>query len=324
MKIAVIDVGTNTTRLMIFDCENAAEKKPATSGALMIADGGKTYSFKTLYEEDTVTRLGENLSSGTLQASAVERTLKTMKRFRDKVRKSGAEKIITVGTSALRGATNKQFFIDAVKGLDITLEVISGEDEAKFAFSGAVLGREISNDETALVIDIGGGSTELVFGRGNKLEKWLSVNEGAVRLTERFIRSDPPSSAELAEMQNYVDGEINETKTSLSLKRIDHGIGVAGTIVSLAMIAQRLRIFAPKKIHGYNISFEEVERLYHLLAASTVGKRKTIRGMEPGRADVIPAGTYLLLSIMRSFDIKKLEVSLNDLRHGVLWNEIKK
>ena len=304
MKIAVIDIGTNTTRFIVFDVSEQ--------------------SFRTLHEEDIITRLGENLASGSLQTDAIDRTLQVIRNFRDRAGDLGVKKIVAVGTSALRGAENKQFFLDSVKALGITLRVITGEEEAKLAFRGVVSGRKVGQDESIFVVDIGGGSTELIVGKELKVVKWLSINEGAVRLTERFIRNDPPAADELEKMEKYVDEKIHEAKDILSVRSPVAAVGVAGTIVSLAMMSQSLADFTPDKIHGYNLTVDEVERLYRLLSTSTVQVRKTIPGMEPDRADVIPAGACLLLSIMKCFGLKNIEVSLNDLRHGVVLEELHK
>ena len=125
-------------------------------------------------------------------------------------------------------------------------------------------------------------------------------------------------------MEKYVDEKIQEAKDILSVRSPVAAAGVAGTIVSLAMMAQSLPVFTPDKVHGYNLTVDEVERLYRLLSTSTVQVRKAIPGMEPNRADVIPAGAYLLLSIMKCFGLKNIEVSLNDLRRGVVLEELHK
>ncbi|MEW5946914.1 MAG: Ppx/GppA phosphatase family protein [bacterium] len=299
--IAVIDVGTNTARMAVFG---------VTRGRLTM-----------LEEADVVTRLGEGIGGRRLTDEAMARTLKAVGGFVERIGKRGAERTLTACTSAARDAVNCGEFIAALERLGLAPRVLTGGREAELVFRGVVEGRGRRWGTSLLVIDVGGGSTELIAGSGRVPDHLVSMDLGAVRLTERFIRSDPPGAAEVKEMERFAEAAVREATGGFAVPRGAVMVGVAGTVASLAMILQRLRRFEARKVHGYNMTRGRLLRAYERLCAAGVEERKRMPGMEPGRADVMPAGTCVLLAAMKRFGFERVEVSLNDLRHGMALEE---
>jgi exopolyphosphatase/guanosine-5'-triphosphate,3'-diphosphate pyrophosphatase len=297
MRVAVIDIGTNSTRLLVAEVEDGR-----------IAE---------LDRRTAVTRLGEGVeASGRLSDAAIARVTGTLAAYRDAIDRLGGERVVAVATSAMRDADNGPAFRDEIRRrFDIDARTISGDEEARLTFLGATAGRA-TGPET-LVIDIGGGSTEYVTGQpGGDPGFHVSTRMGSVRHSERHLHSDPPTAAELAALAEdasaVVEGDVpTEVRT-----RVEGGIAVAGTATSLAAIDQELDPYDPDKVHGYRLSRASCEQLVARLAALPLAERRQVPGLHPDRAPTIVAGAGILLESIRSFDLDEVEISENDILHG--------
>jgi exopolyphosphatase / guanosine-5'-triphosphate,3'-diphosphate pyrophosphatase len=297
MRVGVVDIGTNSTRLLVAEVEGEA--------------------LTELERRTTVTRLGEGLeASGRLSDAAMARVSETLAGYREAIDELGAERVVAVATSAMRDAANGPQFRDEIErrfGLDS--RTISGDEEARLTFLGATSGRDAG--AATLVIDIGGGSTEFVVGHpGGDPEFHVSTRMGSVRHTERHLHSDPPTAAELAALA--VDARaIVEADVPADVRRsVDAGIAVAGTATSLAAIDQQLEPYDPERVHGYRLGAQSCERLLARLAELTVAQRRDVPGLHPDRAPTIVAGAGILLESMRASGLDEVEVSENDILHG--------
>jgi exopolyphosphatase/guanosine-5'-triphosphate,3'-diphosphate pyrophosphatase len=297
MRVAVIDIGTNSTRLLVAEVEDGRVSE--------------------LERETAVTRLGEGVeATGRLSDAAVARVTDTLAAYRKTIDGLGGERVVAVATSAMRDAENGPAFRDEIRRrFDIDARTISGDEEARLTFLGATAGR-VAGAET-LVIDIGGGSTEYVTGQpGGDPGFHVSTRMGSVRHSERHLHSDPPTAAELAALAEdaraVVEGDVPpEVRT-----RVEGGIAVAGTATSLAAIDQELDPYDPDKVHGYRLSRASCERLVARLAALPLAERRRVPGLHPDRAPTIVAGAAILLESIRSFDLDDVEISENDILHG--------
>jgi exopolyphosphatase/guanosine-5'-triphosphate,3'-diphosphate pyrophosphatase len=297
MKVAVVDIGTNSTRLLIAE----------------VGDGG----VEELDRRTTVTRLGEGLeASGHLSDAAMGRVSDALASYREAIDSHGVERVVAVATSAMRDAANGPDFRDEIQrrfGMDA--RTISGDEEARLTFLGATAGRDAGAD--TLVIDIGGGSTEYVTGRpGADPAFHVSTRMGSVRHTERHLHNDPPTAAELAALAEDARA-IVETEVPADVReQVDAGIAVAGTATSLAAIDQQLDPYDPEKVHGYQLSVARCEELVARLAGLTVAQRRDLAGLHPDRAPTIVAGAVILLESMRAFELDAIEISETDILHG--------
>jgi exopolyphosphatase / guanosine-5'-triphosphate,3'-diphosphate pyrophosphatase len=284
MPVAVIDIGTNTTRLLVAEVED---------GHLV-----------ELERRTTITSLGEGLdATGRLADAAMDRVTEAIAAYREVIDRIGVEQVVAVATSAMRDAENGAAFRDFLKErFGIDARTISGDEEARLTFLGATSGRP--GDRQALVIDIGGGSTEYVVGRpGRAPEFHVSTQMGSVRHTERFLHSDPPGHEELEELAQAV----REMVPSVS---VEQGIAVAGTATSLAAID------GAEELHGYRMSLATCERILAMLAAMPLEERRRVKGLHPDRAPTIVAGAVILTESIRSVGLDEVEVSVADILHG--------
>jgi exopolyphosphatase/guanosine-5'-triphosphate,3'-diphosphate pyrophosphatase len=297
MRVAVIDIGTNSTRLLVAE---------VTGGAV-----------EELDRRTVVTRLGEGVeASGRLADAAIERVSDTLAGYRTAIDEHGAEAVVAVATSAMRDAANGPDFRDEIQrrfGFDA--RTISGDEEARLTFLGATAGRSAGAE--TMVIDIGGGSTEYVTGRaGSEPGFHVSTRMGSVRHTERHLHTDPPTAEELAglgaDARSIVEAEVPPEVRG----RAEEGIAVAGTATSLAAIDQKLDPYDPERVHGYRLGLDACERLVARLAALPVAERRDVAGLHPDRAPTIVAGAAILMESMRCFDLDEIEVSESDILHG--------
>jgi exopolyphosphatase/guanosine-5'-triphosphate,3'-diphosphate pyrophosphatase len=304
VKAAVVDIGTNSTRLLIAD----------------VNDG----RVDELDRRTTVTRLGEGLeASGRLSDAAMGRVSAALALYRAAIEAHGAERVVAVATSAMRDAANGPDFRDEIQrrfGMDA--RTISGDEEARLTFLGATAGRAASAD--TLVIDIGGGSTEYVTGRpGAEPDFHVSTRMGSVRHTERHLQDDPPTEAELEALAEDARA-IVEAEVPVGVReRVGDGIAVAGTATSLAAIDQELDPYDPAKVHGYRLGSEAGQRIVDRLAALTVDERRHVTGLNPDRAPSIVAGAVILLQSMHVFGLPELEISEADILHGAALSAVK-
>jgi exopolyphosphatase / guanosine-5'-triphosphate,3'-diphosphate pyrophosphatase len=303
MKYAVMDIGTNNTRMAVFDVTEA--EKPAI-----------------ILERDTITRLGENLrKTGVLSAAAMERTLAVLADYKKICDAAGATRFTVAGTAAMRAASNSDVFIEKARGIGLAIEIIPGELEAELSFRGVVFGMD-APPERLLVIDVGGGSTEFAYGERGLLSWAESVPMGAVVATEKYFRHDPPAADEIAALDEFVAAAVRERV----LPRYPGGCalaGVAGTVSTLAMIDLDLRSFEPAKVHGHILTSENLRAITKRLLEMTTAERAAIPGMEPQRADIIHAGAAILDRAAALLGGGPMLTSLRDLRHGLLERAIR-
>ncbi len=297
----MIDIGTNTTRLLI-------------------AEVGAGGSIREIERDARITKLGEDLdATGRLAHAAMDRVAAAISDYRDSIDRLGAQPVIAVATSAMRDAANGPQFRDSLRErYGIEPQTISGDEEARLTFLGATAARPAGGSPT-LVIDIGGGSTEFTVGMpGSTPEFAVSTRAGSVRQTERHLREDPPSHSQTAalagEIRSILAGEVPERVRT----RVFHGIAVAGTATSLAAIAQELDPYDPARVHGYRLGRAEAERITALLAGLPLSEREQIPGLHPKRAPTIVAGAVILVETMRAFELREVEVSEADILHGTV------
>ena len=281
-RVAAVDLGTNSTRLLVADVEDGRVEE--------------------LDRETVITRLGEGVDRRRrLLPEPIARVRNTLVDFRRRAEKLGAERTLLVATSAVRDAENGEAFLGEIEwsyGFDT--ELLSGDEEAAMTLRGVSIGREL--EQGTLLLDVGGGSTELTLP-----DFRVSLDVGSVRLTERFLASDPPTSAELEACREAVRSVLPELD-------VRHAIGVAGTITTIA--ALELGGYDPDRVHGYRIGREAAERQLERLAALPLAERRQLPGLEPARAPVIVAGAAIVAEALRFFDLGELEVSENDILTG--------
>jgi exopolyphosphatase/guanosine-5'-triphosphate,3'-diphosphate pyrophosphatase len=293
-RVGVVDLGTNSTRLLVADVDDGA-----------------------VHEVDrrlTITRLGEGVDERRLLLpTALARVRNTLSEYRRALEASGAERTLAVATSAVRDAENGEAFLGEVEwsyGFDTRL--LSGHDEALLTFRGVAAGREMAGG--TLVVDVGGGSTELVLGGPDGVAWHDSLDLGCVRLTERFLRSDPPERAELDAASAQVRALLAERVPA------DTGptraIGVAGTVTTLAVLSLGLDEEDPALVDGHELSSAWIAGQVERLAALPVEEIRGLRGMHPDRAPVILAGAVVLAETLDHFGLEALEVSEQDIMHG--------
>jgi exopolyphosphatase/guanosine-5'-triphosphate,3'-diphosphate pyrophosphatase len=307
VRVAVVDIGTNSTRLLIADVD---------------ADTG---SLEQLVRESRVTRLGDGVdSSGALSEVAIERVMATLADYRKQIDAHGCEANVAVLTSAVRDASNGAEFAARVHdeyGLDA--RVLSGEEEAQLTFLGAMSTRSGGDDghagaarESTVVIDVGGGSTEFVVGTGRTAGFHVSLQAGVVRMSERHIHSDPPAPEELQALAEDVRRTFREGLPEHERDPVEHGIAVAGTATSAAAIDQELDPYDPDRVEGYELTLGTVELLLARLADMDEARRREVVGLDPDRAPTIVAGMIVLGEAMRAFELDAVEVSERDILYG--------
>jgi exopolyphosphatase/guanosine-5'-triphosphate,3'-diphosphate pyrophosphatase len=295
--IAVIDIGTNSTRLLVAEVEHGRVRE--------------------LERRSVVTRLGEGVdASGRLSEQAMERVFKVLEEYRRLIDRHGAERIVAVATSAVRDSENGDEFQSALRErFGIEVRILSGDEEARLTFLGATAGRD--PDTTTLVIDIGGGSTELVIGRpAREPDFHVSTQAGSVRQTERHLHHDPPTADELDALRREVRAIIDSAVPRDLRAEVELGIAVAGTATQLASIDLELDPPGSGPVDGHRLTREACERILGLVASKPLEERRRIRGLDPDRAPTIVAGAAILLEAIDAFGLEAVEVAQADILHG--------
>ena len=301
VRVAVVDLGSNSTRLLIAD----------------VADG----RIRELDRRSQVTRLGEGVdATGRLAEAAMARVHATLAAYRQAMDEAGVAPDARVGvlTSAVRDAANGAAFTATVRerfGIDAA--TIPGEEEARLSFVGATHGHDGADAGPLLVFDIGGGSTELVVGTRDRVVFHVSTRAGVVRQTERHIRHDPPQPHELQALAAEVRAIVADHVPPDVRAGATAAIGVAGTATSLAAIAQALEPYDPARVHGAVVERAEAELQLARLAQMDLDQRRRVPGLHPDRAPTIVAGVVILIEVLRAFDLDRFEVSEHDILHGV-------
>jgi exopolyphosphatase/guanosine-5'-triphosphate,3'-diphosphate pyrophosphatase len=223
--------------------------------------------------------------------------------------------VSVLATSAVRDASNSGAFIAELRErFALNARILTGDEEARLTYLGAVAGRPPADGP--LVIDIGGGSTEIVVGSGHEVTYHASLQVGTVRHTERHLRNDPPNGPELEALAEDVRKVIFAELAAADFFDIGIGIAVAGTPTSLAAIEQELDPYDPEKVHGYVLTLDGIQRMYSMLSGKTLEQRLQVTGLHPGRAPTIVAGVVILIQVMRAYGLQRIEVSEHDILHG--------
>jgi exopolyphosphatase/guanosine-5'-triphosphate,3'-diphosphate pyrophosphatase len=300
MRVAVVDIGTNSTRLLVADVH---------------PDG----SITELDRRTRVTRLGDGVdASGVLSEAAIARVLATLDDYAAVIEELGAQARPAVLTSAVRDAANGQEFVATVeRRYGLEARAIAGSEEAQLSFLGATSDRDPGDQTATLVIDVGGGSTELILGTGRMVEFFVSLQAGAVRQSERHLTHDPPTLSELAAVGADVASLIDREVPEAVRRGAARAIAVAGTATSCAAIDQALDPYDATRVHGYHLELSTLKLLLARLASLDLVSRRKVRGLHPDRAPTIVAGVIILIRVLEAFELGGFEASENDILRGV-------
>ncbi len=337
MRVAAIDCGTNSIRLLIADIQSGS---PSDQSERWRGDSGRDHpsALADVTRQMRIVRLGEGVDrTGRLSAAALDRTMTALAEYAGLIADAKPAAVRMVATSATRDAANAQEFTDRVlEILGVAPEVITGDEEAWLSFTGAT--RELVGSPLAdeclppyLVTDIGGGSTEFVLGgsdepagrqvsRGQILGR--SVNIGCVRLTERHLHGDPPLPAEIAATIRDIDAALGQATAAVPAEKARTLVGLAGSVTTVAAIALGLDEYDSARTHHSRISAARVHETADALLAMTRAERAAIPVMHPGRVDVIGAGALILDRIMTTFGFTEVLVSEHDILDGIAWSLI--
>lgn len=307
-RVAAIDIGTNSVLLLIAERDD---------------DG----HLRRLVDLATITRIGQGVDqTGELAAEAIERTLHCIDRYAAAIRDHDVDVVGAVGTSALRDAKGSDAFVAAFEQrVGARPEVISGEREAALTFDGALTGLPFaSEDRPVAVFDVGGGSTEIIVGRpavdqnGPRIREAVSLNVGAVRMTERHIRSDPPTRDELEAVRADLRAALADSPilATTPLANVPL-VGVAGTVTTIGAVVAGLEMYEPDAVHGATLTRPELERTIDRLAALDHAARREVAGLDPGRADVIVAGALVVDEVRSWARADTLTISDRGVRYGL-------
>jgi exopolyphosphatase/guanosine-5'-triphosphate,3'-diphosphate pyrophosphatase len=303
MRAAAVDIGTNSTRLLV--------------GELDRRDG----PLRTLDRRMTITRLGEGVDeTRRLAPDAIERTVATLRDYRKVIDAlQGVERVRATATSAARDAGNRDdFFGPALDTLGVEPELLTGDEEAHLSFLGATSELDGSIPGPYLVVDIGGGSTEFVVGTDD-VSGAISVDIGCVRLTEAWLRSDPPTAEELSQamhvVREYLADVVREVPGAKSARTV---VGLAGTVSTVAAVELGLAEYDRDRIHHFHLTKAAIEDVYRTLATESVAQRRHNPGLEPGRVDVIVGGLVILATTLRVLGYDEVLVSEADILDGLV------
>lgn len=310
MKYASIDIGTNTLRLLIAGAEGEGKIKP-------------------LIYERAITRLGGNYTEDKgIDRDSAERALKALESFASEIKKAGVDDVTAVATSVVRRARNREAFINEVfNRTGIKINVISGGEEARLALLG-VLSVLKDGSGNRVVMDIGGGSTEFIFTKGNELKGSWSMEMGVVHLAEKHLKSDPPKESELRALEEEVASVIDGLRVGMEeggVSPFDYCaekdcvfVGTAGTITTLAALDQDLQIYDRDRINNYTLTRERIREMYGQLSGLKLREREAILSLEKGREDLIIPGSAITLIVMEAFGFKWMKVSDAGLLEGII------
>ncbi len=296
MRIATVDIGTNSTRMLIADVEDT--------------------SLKTVLKKGYVTRLGKGVRrERVLSKDSIDKTLKVLEEFRKDINSFSVEKVIVVATEAARIAKNSDEFISKVREMGFDVKILSSKEEATLVFKANLI--HFNPTGKAMTVDLGGGSTEIVYGDLNNIEYLESLKFGVVFLHESFIKSDPPDPKELGNMEAFISDQLKNVKEKINLSSKFYVYAVGGTITSVVSMEERMEVYDPNKVHGYTVTNDMINKWYRKLSAMTLDERKNVVGLESGRADVIIPGLSFFSVFCRDFDVERIVVSEIGLLYGL-------
>lgn len=296
-RYAAIDIGTNSMRLLLAELEGT----------------------KILHRQKEIntTRIGQAVDEkGAITPEGLRRNLDAFHTFVAKARAYGAEEIFAIATSAVRDAKNGEAFVEAAfERSGVVIEIISGKKEAEIGYQGVLMGLE-DTSQGIMVVDIGGGSTELILGQGKKLEEVVSENVGAVRMTERLGEDE-------TKLYSIIEDTMQATLEGIKKRGLRQLIGIGGTITTLAAVHQQLEPYDMEKVHNYPLTLKDIEEMKNHLISLSIEERRKVKGLHPKRADIIIAGIMILLVIMKNLKIHEMIVSEYDNLEGLLYEKLK-
>jgi exopolyphosphatase/guanosine-5'-triphosphate,3'-diphosphate pyrophosphatase len=296
-RVAAVDIGTNSTRLLVAD-----------------VDSGRIHDLE---RETRITRLGEGVDKRRrLLPVPIARVRNVLSDYRRQLEAHGAERTLAIATSAIRDAENGEAFLGEIEwSYGFATRLLTGHDEAMMMFRGVTSERAL--DDGTVIVDIGGGSTELVAGGGGDGVRWHdSLDIGSVRLTERFLASDPPTADELASCATAVRALLAERVPDEIRGATRSAVGVAGTITSIAALALGLKEYDRDQVHGFELGADALDEQLHRLASVPLVERRNLRPLDPDRAPVIVAGTVITRETLAFFGVDSMEISERDILDG--------
>jgi exopolyphosphatase/guanosine-5'-triphosphate,3'-diphosphate pyrophosphatase len=305
-RLAAVDMGTNSTRLLVADSDGAGPAGP----------------LKTVERLMHITRLGQGVNATKrLHPDAIQRTLSVLRKYRDVMDATGVEGLRATATSAARDAVNRDELLGpSSEILGTEVELLSGEDEGRLTFLGATTGLDAPAPH--LVVDIGGGSTEFSVGTGTP-EGVLSIDIGCVRLTEAWLHSDPPTPEELSQAISVVQAYLDDVDRDLpAVGAARTLVGVAGTVTTVAAVEIGLAEYDPEVLHHFHLTREAAEDVFRTLATEPAADRRHNPGLEPARVDVIVGGAAILVSVMRHWAFDQMVVSEADILDGLIRSQL--
>ncbi|HEX5595867.1 MAG TPA: Ppx/GppA phosphatase family protein [Micromonosporaceae bacterium] len=321
--MAAIDCGTNSIRLLVADLPPAIPANPAAAHG-----GGPATPLATVVRRMEIVRLGQDVDrTGRLAPEAIGRTRAALADYAAEITALGARRVRMCATSASRDAANADDFHTMVLDtLGVAPEVVSGDEEARLSFTGAVRGLPADARPPFLVVDIGGGSTEFIVGSapatvgGPPVEGAVSVDVGCVRMTERHLYDDPPTPQQIAAAEADIAAGVDRALAAVPGRAASTLVGLAGSVTTVAAIALDLPEYDPERIHHCRLSYEQVAQVTGELLTMPVAERLAMPVMHPGRADVIGAGALVLRVIMERANMASVVVSEHDILDGIAWS----
>ncbi|QTQ12056.1 Ppx/GppA family phosphatase [Treponema parvum] len=301
---AIIDIGSNSIKFFVG--ELAADR-----------------TIKTVLDTNDIARLGEGLdSTGAISPEAMERNVASVAAFAKQAKELGADQIVSVGTMALRKASNSAEFVEKVKKTcGVEVQIIPGEEEARLSYLAILSGLPLEEDADLVVFDTGGGSTEFIYGKGTQMVKRFSVNLGAVRITENYLKADPVSPADVQAAIAQIDKEFKEAGVNGKPAQL---VGMGGTVTSMGAVKHKMVKYDPSVIQGSRLTKKDIEEQIEEYSKRTVEQRKELPGLQPKRADVILAGACILKVITDRLGADGLTISDRGLRHGLAFDLFQK
>jgi len=296
-RYATIDVGSNSALMYIAD---------------RLPDG----RFERVADVLRITKLGEGVrNTGLITPKAISKTVSVLKEYSEIMKNSGVVEYAAVGTMVLREARNTGVFLREVKettGIDV--EIIDGKKEAELSYLAALCGFGVENEDV-LVFDIGGGSTEVVFGRARKVHDLVSLDIGALVFSERYLLSDPVKEEELIGLLSYLDSRFSSIDLPGDVELV---VGIGGTVTTMASVKLGLADYDSERVQGLRMTVDDVKHQMELYLSKSIEERKRIKGLEPERADIILGGVAILYSLLKNFHISSFFVSSKGVRHGLM------
>ena len=301
MKLGAFDVGTNTVLMLAAEVDGSGPPRP-------------------LLECSRITRLGRGLDhSGRLDPGSAALTLAAIEEFAARGRALGVERFVAAGTASLRDAADGPEFIARVRErAGVELETISGLEEASLSHLAVTRGLAIDPALALLIVDIGGGSTELIRAEPGRTLEMVSLQIGSVRMTERYIHSDPPSADDVRVLTGAIDTAIDAAQWNFQPQKM---VGIAGTVTTICAVSLAMTEYDAAIVHGHVLARAEVERVVEMFRSRPTAERRKLPGLLEGRADVIYAGAMILLRLMNRFDASAVIVSDQGVRWGLVWRE---